>query len=225
MTDVLPLILLLLGALAVRDADHRPAQRRDRAGRLPAAPPRAAPGAADHRDRRLVHPAERRPDRSPARATARRRRSSRSSWQIPFGGAQISVLSIFIFVLVAGPDARPPGCSSAGRGSAGRCARPPRTARRPPLMGVDLNQTIALTFLHRRHARRGGRRRLGPALRLRPLRPRLQLRPEGVHRGRPRRHRQHHRRRRSAGSSSGSSRTSRRRWATRAGRSSSSSWS
>ena len=38
-----------------------PARRPDRAVRLPAAAQRAAPGAADHRDRRVVHPAERRP--------------------------------------------------------------------------------------------------------------------------------------------------------------------
>ena len=46
----------------------------------------------------------------------------------------------------------------------------------------------------RRRARGGGRRRLGPALRLRPPGPRLQRRPQGVHLGGPGRDRQHQRR-------------------------------
>ena len=44
-------------------------------------------------------------------------------------GASISVLSIFIFVLALTLMFAAPGRSSAGRGWAGRCAPPPRTAR------------------------------------------------------------------------------------------------
>ncbi|MEA2550154.1 MAG: branched-chain amino acid transport system permease protein [Chloroflexota bacterium] len=67
-------------------------------------------------------------------------------WKIPFGGAEISVLSIFIFVLSLGLMI---GLQNfVGRTRMGRAMR--ATAQdqsAASLMGVDLNQTIALTFL------------------------------------------------------------------------------
>ncbi len=68
------------------------------------------------------------------------------TWQIPFGGASISVLSIFIFilsvVLMLGLQA------FVGRSRLGRAMRATAQDREASsLMGVDPNQTIALTFL------------------------------------------------------------------------------
>ena len=77
--DPVPLILAPGRRARVHDADHRPAQRRHRAVCLPTAAERPATRTADHRHRRVVHPAERRPRSSSARATAPRRRSSRST--------------------------------------------------------------------------------------------------------------------------------------------------
>jgi branched-chain amino acid transport system permease protein len=67
-------------------------------------------------------------------------------WQIPFGGATISVLSIFIFalsmVLMLGLQA------FVRRTRLGRAMRATAQDREASaLMGVDANQTIALTFL------------------------------------------------------------------------------
>ena len=78
-------------------------------------------------------------------------------------------------------------------------------------MGVDLNQTIALTFLL--GGALAGAAGVVWGLRFGYVRFDLGFNagPEGLHGGRPRRHRQHHRRRRSAASSSASSRTSPRR--------------
>jgi branched-chain amino acid transport system permease protein len=67
-------------------------------------------------------------------------------WQIPFGGASISVLSIFIFALSLGLMIALQ--NFVGRSRMGRAMR--ATAQdqsAASLMGVDLNQTIALTFL------------------------------------------------------------------------------
>ena len=57
----------LRAAARARDLDGRlrRAQRDDRARRLPAAAQRAQAGAADHRDRDVLHPAERRPALAP----------------------------------------------------------------------------------------------------------------------------------------------------------------
>ena len=74
-------------ALVVAMVGLRPAQRDDRARRLQAAAQRAAARAADHRDRRVVHPPERRPHlegaaagrRSPDIAPARRRLHDRTA--------------------------------------------------------------------------------------------------------------------------------------------------
>jgi branched-chain amino acid transport system permease protein len=67
-------------------------------------------------------------------------------WQIPFGGAKISILSIFIFalamVLMLGLQA------FVRRTRLGRAMRATAQDREASaLMGVDANQTIALTFL------------------------------------------------------------------------------
>src|SRR4029077_12093286 len=67
-------------------------------------------------------------------------------WQIPFGGAQISILSIFIFaiamVLMLALQA------FVRRTRLGRAMRATAQDREASaLMGVDANQTIALTFL------------------------------------------------------------------------------
>ena len=67
-------------------------------------------------------------------------------WQIPFGGASISVLSIFIFVLALGLMLLLQAFISRARlGRARRATAQDREAS--ALMGVDANQTIALTFL------------------------------------------------------------------------------
>ena len=67
-------------------------------------------------------------------------------WQIPFGGASISVLSIFIFGLSLGLMLALQAFITRSRlGRAMRATAQDREAS--SLMGVDLNQTIALTFL------------------------------------------------------------------------------
>ena len=67
-------------------------------------------------------------------------------WQIPFGGASISVLSIFIFTLSLGLMLALQ--AFVGRTRLGRAMRATAQDREASaLMGVDANQTIALTFL------------------------------------------------------------------------------
>ncbi len=67
-------------------------------------------------------------------------------WQIPFGGASISVLSIFIFVLALTLMLALQAFVNRSRlGRAMRATAQDREAS--ALMGVDANQTIALTFL------------------------------------------------------------------------------
>jgi branched-chain amino acid transport system permease protein len=67
-------------------------------------------------------------------------------WQIPFGGARISVLSIFIFILaLVLMIALQQFVARSRLGRAMRATAQDREAS--ALMGVDLNQTIALTFL------------------------------------------------------------------------------
>jgi branched-chain amino acid transport system permease protein len=67
-------------------------------------------------------------------------------WQIPFGGASVSVLSIFIFALSLGLMLGLQLFVSRSRmGRAMRATAQDREAS--ALMGVDLNQTISLTFL------------------------------------------------------------------------------
>ena len=124
---------------ALLNVDHR-------AGRLPTAPQRAPAGAADHA-------------RSASRSSSRTSRSTVAGsgdraapqvfplqWQIPFGGASISVLSIFIFVLAMVLMLLLQAFVSRTRlGRAMRATAQDREAS--ALMGVDPNQTIALTFL------------------------------------------------------------------------------
>ena len=105
----------------------RRAQRDDRAGRLPAAAQRAQAGAADHRDRDALHPAERRPAVAPdARPRARPDRlpEGRTS---PSSASTIEHSDVFAVVVTVplliallwfvGPT----------RSTARRCARPRRT--------------------------------------------------------------------------------------------------
>ena len=67
-------------------------------------------------------------------------------WQIPVGGASISVLSIFIFALSLGLMLALQNFVRRSRmGRAMRATAQDQSAA--SLMGVDLNQTIALTFL------------------------------------------------------------------------------
>jgi branched-chain amino acid transport system permease protein len=67
-------------------------------------------------------------------------------WQLPFGGASISVLSIFIFILALSLMLTLQAFITKSRlGRAMRATAQDREAS--SLMGVDLNQTIALTFL------------------------------------------------------------------------------
>jgi branched-chain amino acid transport system permease protein len=67
-------------------------------------------------------------------------------WQIPFGGASVSVLSIFIFILSVGLMLVLQLFVSRSRlGRAMRATAQDQEAS--ALMGVDLNQTISLTFL------------------------------------------------------------------------------
>ena len=95
------------------------------------------------------------------------------------------------------PDAPRAGDARDGPGPAGR----PADGRRPQPDDRD-------DVPDRRRAGRRGRRVPGPVLRLRPVRPRLQRRPQGVHGGGARRDRQPRPARRSAASSSPSSRSS-----------------
>jgi branched-chain amino acid transport system permease protein len=68
------------------------------------------------------------------------------AWQIPFGGASVSVLSIFIFILsLCLMIALQTFVSRSRLGRAMRATAQDREAS--ALMGVDLNQTISLTFL------------------------------------------------------------------------------
>ena len=68
------------------------------------------------------------------------------AWQIPFGGASISVLSIFIFALAMALMLTLQTFINRSRlGRAMRATAQDREAS--ALMGVDANQTIALTFL------------------------------------------------------------------------------
>jgi branched-chain amino acid transport system permease protein len=68
------------------------------------------------------------------------------SWQIPFGGASISVLSVFIFTLaIVLMLALNLFVNKTRLGRAMRATAQDQQAAQ--LMGVDLNQTIALTFL------------------------------------------------------------------------------
>ena len=60
------LAVVLLVVVRCHDGRHGRRRRHHRAVRLSAAAPRAAPRAADHGDRRLVHPPERHPDVSPS---------------------------------------------------------------------------------------------------------------------------------------------------------------
>ena len=69
-----------------------------------------------------------------------------TNWQIHFGGASISILSIFIFVLSLGLMIALQAFVNRSRlGRAMRATAQDQNAA--SLMGVDLNQTIALTFL------------------------------------------------------------------------------
>jgi branched-chain amino acid transport system permease protein len=69
-----------------------------------------------------------------------------TDWQIPFGGASISVLSIFIFILSLGLMIALQAFVNRSRmGRAMRATAQDQSAA--SLMGVDPNQTIALTFL------------------------------------------------------------------------------
>jgi branched-chain amino acid transport system permease protein len=68
------------------------------------------------------------------------------AWQIPFGAAQISLLSVFIFLLAIGlMIALNLFVNRTRLGRAMRATAQDQQAA--SLMGVDLNQTIALTFL------------------------------------------------------------------------------
>ena len=93
------------------------------------------------------------------------------------------------------PDPARPGDALHGPGPRGR-----------PADGRRHQPDDRAHLLPWRGARGRGRRGLGPLLRLRPASTWVQRRPQGVHRGRPRRHRQHQRARCSAASSSASSR-------------------
>ena len=64
-TSVIVLVFALLLVLAVSMVALRRAQRDDRARRLPPVAGRAKAGAADHGDRDVVHPPERRPAVAP----------------------------------------------------------------------------------------------------------------------------------------------------------------
>ena len=65
------------------------------------------------------------------------------------------------------------------------------------MMGINVNRTISVTFLHRRRARRGRRPRVPPRVQ-HPLRHGLRARADRLHGGGARRYRQPRRRGRSA---------------------------
>ncbi len=129
----------------VRHAPRRTHQRHHRAAGLPAAPSRATTGplitaiGVSFILQNIVLTI----------AGAGDRRSPQifsTDWQIPFGGASISVLSIFIFVLSLGLMMALQAFVNRSRmGRAMRATAQDQNAA--SLMGVDLNQTIALTFL------------------------------------------------------------------------------
>ena len=166
-----------------------------RAVRLPAAPPCPAPRTADHRDRRLVHPAERRPlvlrTGRPTRAAdlpgrlvdrVRAARASRVLSLFIFALAVVLMIALQLFVARTrlGRAMRATAAGPRGRRADGRRHQPDDRPHLP--LGS---------------ARSPARRAWSGACSFGVVRfrPRLQRRPEGVHRGRPRRHRQHHRRR------------------------------
>jgi branched-chain amino acid transport system permease protein len=144
-TDILPLALLLLGALVfsmpivglinvlIERAVYRPLRN---APRL--APLITAIGVSFILQNIVLQVAG-----SGDRASAQ---IFPLDWQIPFGGASISVLSIFIFILSLGLMLALQAFVNRSRmGRAMRATAQDQSAA--SLMGVDLNQTIALTFL------------------------------------------------------------------------------
>ena len=100
-----PLVIVLAGVLAAIPVCMAIGYLLERA-RLSAAAPCAAPGAADHRDRHVDHPAASGPaDLGPRSAAPFRR-----SWKTPasaIGGAAISSVQIAIILLSVVDDGRP----------------------------------------------------------------------------------------------------------------------
>ena len=132
----------MLGAMILCGAGRR----HHRAAGLPPAAQRAAAGAADHGDRDVVHPRERdavlaRPLADPVSARsipnpvvqlgARDDRHQANPGRRAGRRRMMIALQAFVY----------------RTGWARRCARPRRTATPPQLMGIDINTTIALTFL------------------------------------------------------------------------------
>ena len=178
------LVAAIVGLAARRDGRVRPPQRRDRACRLPAAAQRAATGAADHRDRDVVHPREHRASPGRGRATPPSRTCCRTAGVFSIGGVDVHVGEAHRRRSSPCPCswscclARP--AHAAGQGDARDRAGPGRGGddghRRQP---DDLVHVPA-----RGRARRRGRPRLRALLRADPLRHGLPARPDRVHRRR-----------------------------------------
>ena len=141
-----PLAVVLIGTGCARAGLHA-GRLRDRAARLPAAAQRAAPGAADHRDRRVDHPAAPRADRSGAATSLAVPADHHRRAPTVIGGAAITNVQIAILVISRRDD----GAGSlllVYRTQLGSAMR--ATAQNPQvagLMGIDINRVIAATFV------------------------------------------------------------------------------
>src|SRR5439155_2210743 len=180
------------------DAHHRGAQRRDRPRRLPAAPALDAPGAADHRDRRVVHAGE-------PGAALEGPGADRLSRRVPVGRHPARVVRHRF-----GDLRHDEGRARRGRDDPAddraQLLRDPHPVRQGdagdgagPRDGAgDGDQRRAddlADVLRGRGARGRGRTDPGHLLQHRHVVDGLPGGPAGLHRGRARRHRQHARRR------------------------------
>ena len=158
---------------------------------------RAAPGAADHRDRDVVHPPEHRPALEGRAADLGARTSSRTATVFTIGGVPYT-WNKFIVVLFTIPVllALIWLVQRTKQGKAMRATAQDREAA--AMMGINVNRTISFTFL----IAGGLAGAAGPPLRAllheRPLRRGLPRRADRVHGGRARRDRQPARARSSA---------------------------
>ena len=136
-----------LGSLAVAMVACGADQRDDRVRRVPAAARRAATRAADHRDRHVVHPPERRDRAGRARATSRSRTCLPTRQRLldrtasPTRGRSSSSCIVTVPVLLALMWL----VQKTRQGKAMRATAQDRDAA--AMMGINVNRTISFTFL------------------------------------------------------------------------------